>query len=506
MGNILQVKGLCKRFAGVRALDAVDFSVRHGEVHALMGENGAGKSTLIKILTGIYEADGGDITFDGKPCHFKNAQAAQQAGISTIYQELNMMPYLTVSENIFVGRYPKTKSGINWKNMHESAQKLVDDIQVDIDVTKPLNTYGTAKQQIISILRAVSMNSKMIIMDEPTSSLDSNEVEILFGIMDRLKAEGIAIIFISHRLDEVYSKCDRITVLKDGRYIGTWNKSELTQYELLGKMLGRKDLDMGKAKVERDLSGADNIIDVKKLSRPPFVNGVSFSIRRGEIVGLAGLLGSGRTEVARILFGCDTPDSGEVWLEGKRLSVKTPAAAVANGMAFCTENRREEGIFPQVSVENNIALCSLSSLSKAGFIRRKARRSLSEQYIQKLNIKTTGGGQLIKNLSGGNQQKTILARWLATDPKLIILDEPTRGIDVGAKAEIERLIAEFSGRGISVLFISSEIPELVRNCDRILVLRDGRIMGELHGDDISEDNIMWIIAHQKPLSEKKEGE
>lgn len=488
------MNNITKTFAGVTALNDVSFCVDRGDIHALMGENGAGKSTLIKILTGIHKADSGDIEFDGKKEVFTNALSAQHAGISTIYQELNMIPYLTVSENIFLGRYPKNKSGIDWKAMNEKAQALVDEIGVDIDVKMPLNTYGTARQQIISILRAISLDSKLIVMDEPTSSLDTKEVKILFGIMDQLKAKGVSIIFISHRLDEVYAKCDKITVLKDSRLIGTYDIEELSEYQLLQKMIGNKNLELAYRKETKKFNKDDVALKAEHLIRVPYVNDVSFDIKRGEIVGLSGLLGSGRTEIARIIFGCDVPDRAEIFIEGKKTSIKSPQDAAKAGMAFCTENRREEGLFPNVSVQNNMAICSLKSLCKRGFINSEARRKLCNDYVGKMSIKSSSNEQLIKNLSGGNQQKVIVSRWLATKPKLIILDEPTRGIDVGAKAEIEKLIRELADDGISVLLISSEMPELVRNCDRIVVLRDGRIMGELVDDEITEVNIVQTIA------------
>jgi simple sugar transport system ATP-binding protein len=503
-GTILEIKNLTKRFAGVTALDDVSMSVTYGEVHALMGENGAGKSTLIKILTGVYRADSGDIYFDGKKTVFKDVSGAHHAGVNAIYQELNMVSGLTVSENIFISRYPMIRSGIDWKTMHSGAQKLIDNIGVDIDVHQPLGNYGTAKQQIVAILRAVSMESKLIIMDEPTSSLDTHEVHILFDIIDKLKNAGISIIFITHRLDEVYKKCDRITVLKDGKCVGTYNIAELSQYELLTKMIGQKNLVMEHIATERRTKKDGPLLEVKDLSRPPYVNKVNFNIKQGEIVGFAGLLGSGRTEIARLLFGCDLPESGEIIFEGKPLSLSSPQDAVTRGMAFCTENRREEGLFPNVTVQNNLAACALPKLAMGGFINLRGRKQLAEEYIKTLAIKTPSDDQLIKNLSGGNQQKVILARWLATKPKFIILDEPTRGIDVGAKFEIEKLIREFSRQNISVLFISSEIAELVRNCDRIIVLRDGMVAGELTGGDISTDRIMQMIAESK-IPELKAG-
>ena len=315
--------------------------------------------------------------------------------------------------------------------------------------------------------------------------------------MDKMKAKGVSMIFISHRLDEVYKKCDRITVLKDGHYMGTWKTEELSEYELLKTMLGKKEVKLERTLPIRDFSDKEDVLEVKNLIRVPYVNDVSFHIKKGEILGLAGLLGAGRTETARIIFGCDHPDSGEIYVEGKQVKIKSPEDAIKAGLAFCTENRREEGIFPDVTVQNNLTICSLDNLTKGGFINSKKRKQLSDDYIQKLLIKTPSGEQLIKNLSGGNQQKVILSRWMAIHPKLIILDEPTRGIDVGAKAEIEKLIHDFSANGISVLFISSEMAELVRNCDRILVLRDGKAMGELSGGDISEKSIMETIATGK---------
>jgi monosaccharide-transporting ATPase len=500
--NILEIRNLTKRFEGVTAVDDVSFSVQRGEIHALMGENGAGKSTIIKIITGIYRADSGQIIYDGKESSFHTALSAQHAGISTVYQELNMIPNLSVSENIFLGRYPYNKTGIDWKAMNDAAQKLVEDLGVNIDVRKPLSVYGTAKKQIIYILRAINLKSKLIVFDEPTSSLDSNEVDLLFGIIDRLKKDNIAVIFITHRLDEVYRKCDRISILKDGKYEGTYLVKELSQYDLLTKMVGKKNLDFEHKiqRVRRDLKDEECVLEVKNITRIPYVRNVSFRMFKGEVLGLAGLLGSGRTETARIIFGCDIPDSGEVLIGGQDVNIKSPKDAVSEKIALCTENRREEGLFPDMSVQDNIVVCALPQVIDTGLINEKKLKKISNEYIAKLFIKTPSDQQLIKNLSGGNQQKVILSRWLAMDPKIMILDEPTRGIDVGGKIEIENLIGGFSKRGISILFISSELGELVRNCDRIIVLRDGRVLGELIGNDISEKNIMWMIAQNKVFS------
>jgi galactofuranose transport system ATP-binding protein len=403
--SILEIRNLTKKFEGVVAVDNVSFSVRSGEVHALMGQNGAGKSTVIKVLTGIYKADFGDIIYDGKKCTFNTALSAQHAGISTVYQELNMIPHLSVSENIFLGRYPRDKLGINWKAMNEAAEELVTNLGVKIDVRKPLNEFGTAKKQIIYILRAISLKSKLIVMDEPTSSLDTNEVDLLFGIIEKLKKDGVAVIFITHRLDEVYQVCDRVTILKDGKCEGTYKIRELTQYELLTKMMGKNNLAKEHSRVRRDIRDKECVLEVRNITRIPYVRDISLKLYRGEILGLAGLLGSGRTELARIIFGCDTPESGEIYLEGDLVKLHTPADAVMKKIAFCTENRREEGIFPNMSVENNIVASALSQITMAGFINTKKRKQISNNYIQKLMIRTYSDKQLVKNLSGGNQQK-----------------------------------------------------------------------------------------------------
>lgn len=495
--EILKIEHITKRFNGISVLNDISFSVKKGEIHGLMGENGAGKSTFIKILTGIYEKDEGKILFENKECHFHNALDAQHAGISTIYQELNMIPYLSVSENIFLGRYPKNSLGIDWSTMDQSAQRMIDDLGIDIQVKNKLNEYGTAKQQIISIIRAISLDASIIVMDEPTSSLDAHEVEILFGIMDKLKDQGITILFVSHRLSEIYAKCDRLTILKDGGYEGTYEIKEISELELVKKMIGNRSPEIKNKKNARDLSKKETVLEVQNMKRAPYVNDISFHVRRGEVLGLAGLLGSGRTELVRLIFGCDQKDSGDLFIEGKKENIKTPEDAVKKKLAFCTENRREEGIFPFVSVKNNIAVCSLQELTKGLFINNAARTEMADGFIKKLRIKTFSREQLIKNLSGGNQQKVLLARWMATKPKLIILDEPTRGIDVGAKGEIEKIVRELSEEGISILYISSEIQELIRNCDRVMVLREGRVCGELTAGEITEMNVMRFIAAEE---------
>ncbi|MFQ9103195.1 MAG: sugar ABC transporter ATP-binding protein [Oscillospiraceae bacterium] len=491
---LVEIKDVSKHFPGVKALDHVSLSIRRGEVHALSGENGAGKSTLIKILTGVYTYDEGSIIFDGSPVAFKSTNESQKAGIGSVYQELNMIPYLSVAENIYIGDYPMGKTGIEWKELYENAQNQLDSLNIDVDAKKQLNELSTAQQQMVSIVRAVSRDCKLIILDEPTSSLDTKEVKTLFSLVRQLKEKGVAFIFITHRMEEIYQICDRITVLKDGHFIGTYQAEDLNQYQLVTLMVGREITQQRKQTYFSPEKDQNYVVEVRNLAKKPKVKDVSFGISRGEIVGLAGLLGSGRTEVAEMLFGSEMPDAGEILYEGILQKNISPTKAVRAGLAFCTENRRLDGIVPNMSVKNNIVLACMKQISRLGFVISRKRLALVNRYIEELRIKTPTPEQRIRNLSGGNQQKALLARWMATNPKLIILDEPTRGIDVGAKQEVERLVQQIASQGIGVLLISSEIPELVRNCDRVIVLREGEQVGELAGAQISEEAIMQIIA------------
>lgn len=491
---LVEIKDVSKHFPGVKALDHVSLSIRRGEVHALSGENGAGKSTLIKILTGVYTYDEGSIIFDGSPVAFKSTNESQKAGIGSVYQELNMIPYLSVAENIYIGDYPMGKTGIDWKELYENAQKQLDSLNIDVDAKKQLNELSTAQQQMVSIVRAVSRDCKLIILDEPTSSLDTKEVKTLFSLVRQLKEKGVAFIFVTHRMEEIYQICDRITVLKDGQFIGTYQAEDLNQYQLVTLMVGREITQQRKQTYFSPEKDQNYVVEVRNLAKKPKVKDVSFGISRGEIVGLAGLLGSGRTEVAEMLFGSEMPDAGYILYEGILQKNISPTKAVRAGLAFCTENRRLDGIVPNMSVKNNIVLACMKQISRLGFVISRKRLALVNRYIEELRIKTPTPEQRIRNLSGGNQQKALLARWMATNPKLIILDEPTRGIDVGAKQEVERLVQQIASQGIGVLLISSEIPELVRNCDRVIVLREGEQVGELAGAQISEKAIMQIIA------------
>ncbi len=498
MEYILEMEGIQKSFPGVLALDNVDFKVKPGEIHSLMGENGAGKSTLIKILTGVYAKDAGKIILEGREMNIHSTIEAQHLGISTVYQELNMIPHLSVAENIYLGRYPHTKSGmIDWKKMFSNAQELLNSMGLKINARKVLNSYGTATQQMVSIMRAISLHCKIIVLDEPTSSLDTAEVDMLFSFIRKLKQQNISIIFISHRLDEVFLISDRITVLKDGKYEGTFETSELTQQELIKLMVGHNVERETKSQRGYSGEGKESVISLDNVFCSPKLKDITLHIQKGEIVGLAGLLGSGRTETAQVIFGYQTVDQGTLCIHGEDCKLHSPKDGRNHRLAFCTENRREEGIVPNMSVRDNILLSSYQTLQKHGMIDRKAGDQIVQEYIDRFRIKTPSAMQSLKNLSGGNQQKVILARWLATNPDFIIFDEPTRGIDVGAKREVESLIAKIADMGISVLFISSEMSEMVANCDRIYVMRDGRLIGEISGDAISQENITNMIARGK---------
>lgn len=492
---LLDIKGLEKTFPGVRALKVVNLTVNKGEIHALMGENGAGKSTLIKVLTGIYQKNGGTICFDGEEINARTPIEANEKGISTIYQELNLVLFQTVYENLFLGREPRTKFGsIDRKAMISEAKRILEELGIEIDVTRPLKNYSTAIQQMVAIARAVSINAKLVIMDEPTSSLDTHEVQVLFRIIRQLKSKGISVIFISHKLDEIFEICDRLTVFKDGEYVGDYDIGELNQLKLISLMVGKDTVELERNKQGYEFANAKVIAEMKDIRQGMRLNGINIEIKQGEVVGLAGLLGSGRTELAQVLFGSGMPDNGEIFWWGEKAGIHSPADAIKKGMGFCTEDRKTEGIIPHLSVRENITIALLPKLNSFGFVKTKEQDEIVRSYIDRLKIKTPTPEQAICNLSGGNQQKVLLARWMCMNPKLMILDEPTRGIDVGAKAEIEQLIQEFSKSGISVLMISSEIAELERNCDRIIVMREGRVIGELAGDQISQDKVMETIA------------
>lgn len=496
---LLTMRHITKTFPGVRALSDVDFTLRYGEIHALMGENGAGKSTLIKVLTGVEEMDNGEIYMDGidHPIINRSPQEAQAIGISTVYQEINLCPNLSVAENIFIGREPKKFGRIDWKTMNRKAGDLLSNLNIHIDVSKPLSNYSVAIQQMVAIARAVDISSKVLILDEPTSSLDEQEVEKLFAVMQKLKESGIGIIFVTHFLDQVYKISDRITVLRNGCLVGEYETDKLPSVELVELMIGKEIDDLAKLRKEEndDNNGKKEIIvEARELGHTGTINPFNLKIHKGEVIGLSGLLGSGRSELARAVYGADKPDQGELYFKGKKLQVKTPLDAMKAGMAYLPENRKEEGIIEDLSVRENIIIALQARQGIFKMIRRKEQEEFADRIIDLLQIKTSGKDIPIKQLSGGNQQKVILGRWLLTNPDFLILDEPTRGIDVGTKTEIQKLVLKLAEEGKTVLFISSEIDEMLRVCNKIAVLRDRRMVSELKGDDLSQSNIMKAIA------------
>jgi len=497
---LLQMKNIVKTFPGVKALRGVDFSVNEGEIMGLMGENGAGKSCIIKILTGIYTKDLGTIIFDGEEINPLSSLQAQGLGISTIYQELNLIPYLSIAENIFLTRELRTKTGlIDWKKQYTEAEELLGSMGISVDVKKPLNTFSTAIQQLTAIAKAISVNAKLIVMDEPTSSLDDNEVKVIFDQIRELKKKNVSIMFVTHRMDEVFEICERVTVLRDGELIGVRNAADLNKMQLIEMMVGR-DLSHKQARKPKN-EGLDAeehyVVDAEGITTSK-LKSVDFNIKKGEIVGLSGLLGSGRTEMARALFGADLVKEGTINVNGESVKFKLPQNAIKKGIAMCPEDRKTDGIIPNMSVRENISMIILPKLIKNGFVDKKRQTEIVNEYISRLRIKTPDDKQKVKFLSGGNQQKVILARWLCSQPDFIILDEPTRGIDVGAKAEIEELMQEFAQEGISVMMISSEVEEVVRNSDRVVVMREGVKVGEISYDEISAMNIMSTIVHGNP--------
>ena len=495
---ILEAREVTKRFPGVLALDRVSFQLTSGEVHALVGENGAGKSTLIKVLTGVYQPDEGQVFFAGEEVSFASPRDSQTAGISTIYQEINLIPMRSVAQNVFLGREPRSRFGLlDADRMNREAAEILERYGIRVNVTAPLHSLGLGTQQMVAIARAVSLDARAVIMDEPTSSLEAREVETLFRVIRQLREENVGVVYVSHHLDELYEICERVTVLRDGKLVHTGELSELSKLQLIATMLGRE-----LAEVERHATGFgeqhevedEPVLRATGLTRRHLLHDVSLDVRPGEVVGLAGLLGAGRSETAKAIFGAQPIDSGEVEVGGKEIKTGSPPAAIKAGVAFLPEDRKSEGIIPGLSVRENIVAAAMSRLSRAGLVSEKAQNELVERFIERLEIKTSSPDQLVGELSGGNQQKVMLARWLCLNPKVLILDEPTRGIDVGAKAEVQHLIDELAEDGLGVIMISSELEEVVEGSDRVVVLRNGAVAGTLSGDDISEERLMEMLA------------
>ena len=500
--RVLEMRGINKSFPGVKALQNVDFNLGKGEIHALMGENGAGKSTLIKVLTGVYSKDSGTISLQGKgEVAIHSPQDAQKNGISTVYQEITLCPNLTVAENMFIGR---TQGAItNWKKINEDADKLLQNLDIPAKATQQLSNCSIAVQQMVAIARAVDMECEVLILDEPTSSLDEQEVEKLFNLMRNLKERGVGIIFVTHFLDQVYEVCDKITVLRDGQLVGEYEIKDLPRVQLVAKMLGKEMDDLSDIKGENGgYEGPDaneKIFEASKLQSDAGIKPFDFYIKKGEVNGFTGLLGSGRSECVRAIFGADRVLGGKVKMHGKDVKINKPLDAMKNGIAYLPEDRKVDGIIGDLSVRDNIIL-ALQVLK--GFFKpfSKAQAyAFADEYIKKLNIKTASADTPIKSLSGGNQQKVILARWLLMHPEYLILDEPTRGIDVGTKVDIQKLVLELAKDGMSVTFISSETDEMLRTCSRLVVMRDRKVVGELSGGDLTQNKIMSTIAGESKV-------
>ncbi len=486
--QVLEMKGITKIFPGVVALDNVSLSVEKGTVHALIGENGAGKSTLMKILNGVYVATEGQMFLEGVPLHLQGVRDAQEKGISTIFQEFNLINSLSVAENIFLGRYAGS-SRINWNEIHRRAQQLLQGLGLDFDVKKPVGKLSTAEKQLVEIAKALSYDAKIIVMDEPTSSLTSKEIELFFPIIETLRRAGITIIYISHKLDEIFHICDRVSIMRDGKVVGESPVSAITRERIIELMVGRS-MDMEYP--ARTTTPGDTVLEVEHLNRGTVLKDISFTLRKGEILGIAGLVGAGRTELAETIFGAAPADSGSIRIHGKQVAIRSTMEGKANSIGMVTEDRKETGLVLDMSVTKNITVTKLDAVKHGLVLQRKREVEVANAYVEKLNIKTPSVSQSLYNLSGGNQQKVVLAKWLFPDVELLILDEPTRGIDVGAKYEIYCLMDALTKQGKSIIMISSELPEVLSMSDRILVMHKGMIKGELTGTDMTADKVMEL--------------
>lgn len=497
---LLKMSGMSKSFPGVKALQSVDLEIYEGECLALMGENGAGKSTLMKVLSGVYAPDEGTIEINGRPVTFTNPHQAQQLGVSIIYQEFNLFPNMTVEENVFVGREPSAKGFVQWSSLRQATLQLLQQLGVQLDPSTTVRELSVAQQQMVEIAKALSYNARIVVMDEPTSALTDTEVSALFEIIRGLKQAGLGIIFISHRIEEVLKICDRVTVLRDGQNAGELSRAEASPERIVQLMVGRHLADLFQK--EGAVTAGKPMLEVRGLSRTGtkrdataiVLNDVSFTVHAGEIVGLAGLVGSGRTELARAIFGADPFLSGQILVDGSSVTIKNPADAIRRGIGLVPEDRKQQALVLQLAVRENIILAKLNDLTRAGFVRREQERSLVQQFIDTLQIRTPSMEQKVVNLSGGNQQKVVLAKWLALEPKILLVDEPTRGVDVGAKAEVHHLLNRLAQRGVAILMISSELPEIIGMSDRVLVMRQGTIAGELTREEATQERIMAMAT------------
>jgi ribose transport system ATP-binding protein len=495
--TLLKMEGISKSFPGVKALSDVQLELRSSEVHALVGENGAGKSTLMKVLTGIYQRDSGKIMLEGKEVDVPNTKAAQELGIGIVHQELNLASDLTVAQNIFIGREPRKgfKLWLDEKKLNQDAQDLIKRLNLKLNPEDYVGDLTVAKQQMVEIAKALSFNSKILIMDEPTAALTDSEIDALFEIIDQLRQSGVGIVYISHRMDELKRITDRMTIMRDGSYIGTVNTKKATIDEIISMMVGRK-ITVGTTP-EIKTRNNETVLEVKGLNRGSILKDINFDLRKGEILGFAGLMGAGRTEVARAIFGADPIDSGEIYIKGKQIKNKNPYEAVGNGIGYLSEDRKQFGVMLDMDVKSNIAISSLNKFSQfLGWANAQQISNNAEEMVDKLKIKTPSMDQQVKLLSGGNQQKVVIAKWLTRDCDILIFDEPTRGIDVGAKGEIYKLLNDLAAQGKSIIMISSELPEILRMSHRIITMCEGRITGELVNENVTQEMIMSYATRQ----------
>ena len=489
---ILELKNITKRFSGVEVLHQVPYQLRPGEVHALLGENGAGKSTLIKVITGIHQPEEGEIFLNDERVQFADTRESRQAGIAAIYQELSLFPDLDVAENIFVGRQPTAAGGrIDWRRLYKEAGELLTSLGVQLDLKQKARSLSIAQQQMVEIARAFSINAHILIMDEPTSSLTLNEVADLFRLVRRLREQGTAIIFISHRLEELFEIADRVTVLRDGSYIGTRNMEEVTRDELIRMMVGRTITNLFP---KQDVQAGDVVLRVENLTREGVFEDVSFELHAGEILGMAGLIGAGRTDVARAIFGVEPPTSGKIEINGQAIEIRSPQQAIELGLAYVPEDRQAHGLVPPMNIIANLSLPTLDEYVRRGWLQAKAEQTAAYEMAQKMELRANNIWQKVRELSGGNQQKVVLGKWLATKPHILILDEPTRGIDVGTKAAVHELMSDLAAEGIAILMISSELPEVVGMSDRVLVMREGHMTATLSRAEATQEKILQFAT------------
>lgn len=489
--SLLDMKQIIKSFNGVEVLHGIDFSLRAGTVHALMGENGAGKSTLMKVLAGVHKCDDGEIWLKGKKTEIQSPRHAQELGIAMIHQELSPVPEMTVAENIFLGREPRKGLFVDYKKMYTDTEKLLGEMKVRVSPRAKIGRLKVADQQLIEISKAISLNADIIVMDEPTSAITDQEVEILFKTIADLKKKGTGIIYISHKMDEIFRIADDITVLRDGTYVNSWEAKDIDNNTLIKNMVGR---ELNEIFPKIKVPAKDVVMEVRHFTKENQFEDISFLVREGEILGIAGLIGAGRTELMNAIFGLEKPDSGEVFFEGKKVEIRRPSDAIRHGIAYVTEDRKNEGLVLEMGVGQNITIASMKTLSSGIFIKRQEEKKTIDDQIRALRIKVHSPRQLVGKLSGGNQQKVVLAKWMMKNPKLLILDEPTRGIDIGAKSEIYKLMGEFVEKGNSIIMISSEMPEAMGMSDRILVLSNGRLSGELSREEFAQEDIMKMAV------------